>query len=62
LVIVGENDTALPPISSHKIAKALPNAELKVIEKAGHLTTLEQPEAVNSAILSFLYTLDPDKI
>jgi 3-oxoadipate enol-lactonase len=54
LVIVGEKDQALPPSYSKEIAGALPNASLVVIEQSGHLPTLEQPEAVTSAMLSFL--------
>lgn len=54
LVVVGEQDQPLPPSYSREIAEALPNASLVVIEKAGHLSTLEQPEAVTSAMVSFL--------
>jgi 3-oxoadipate enol-lactonase len=61
LVLVGENDKALPPIYSQKIAKTIPHAEIEVIKKAGHLITLEQPEAVNSAILAFLHSLYQEK-
>jgi pimeloyl-ACP methyl ester carboxylesterase len=57
LVVVGEKDQPLPPSYSREIAGALPNASLVVIEKSGHISTLEQPEAVTSAMVSFLKDL-----
>jgi pimeloyl-ACP methyl ester carboxylesterase len=54
LVIVGEHDAALPPSHSKEIAAGLTDASLVVVEKAGHLSTLEQPEPVTSAMVSFL--------
>jgi pimeloyl-ACP methyl ester carboxylesterase len=57
LVIVGEEDASLPPHLSREIADALPNSSLVVIPKAGHLSALEEPEAVTEAMLGFLGTL-----
>jgi pimeloyl-ACP methyl ester carboxylesterase len=54
LVIVGEHDAPLPPFHSKEIAAGLTDASLVVVEKAGHLSTLEQPESVTSAMVSFL--------
>ena len=54
LVVVGAEDVATPPVCSRQIAAGLPNGTYMEIENAGHLAGLEQPEAVNSAILSFL--------
>ncbi len=54
LVIVGDEDASLPPPLSREIADALPNASLVVIREAGHLSALEQPEAVTEAMLRFL--------
>jgi pimeloyl-ACP methyl ester carboxylesterase len=54
LVIVGEQDTILPPPYSMEIAAGLTDASLVVVDKAGHLSSLEQPELVTSAMLSFL--------
>jgi pimeloyl-ACP methyl ester carboxylesterase len=36
------------------MAAAIRGARLVVVPRAGHLASLEQPEAVNSAISSFL--------
>jgi pimeloyl-ACP methyl ester carboxylesterase len=54
LVIVGKDDILLPPSYSNEIAAGLADASLVVVEKAGHLSSLEQPEAVTSAMVSFL--------
>jgi 3-oxoadipate enol-lactonase len=54
LVVVGAEDRALPPALSRKIADALPNSSLVEIPRAGHLCTLEQPEAVTAAMLEFV--------
>jgi 3-oxoadipate enol-lactonase len=54
LVVVGEVDQRLPPAYSREITAGLPHARLVVIERSGHLPTLEQPEAVTSAMLSYL--------
>jgi pimeloyl-ACP methyl ester carboxylesterase len=54
LVVVGEHDVLLPPTYSKDITTGLADASLVVVEKAGHLSTLEQPESVNAAIVSFL--------
>ena len=54
LVVVGEEDRSLPPAIAKDLARRLPRSKLVVIPRAGHLSALEQPEAVNRAILSFL--------
>jgi len=54
LVIVGNEDTLTPPEMAREICDGIPGAQLSVIEKCGHLATLEQPEAVTAAIRSFL--------
>ena len=54
LVIVGDEDVSLPPPCSQEIAFALPNSSLVVVPKSGHLSSLEQPEAVTQAMTNFL--------
>lgn len=54
LVIVGEDDRAQPPHRARRIAEAIPGAELAVIPRAGHVSTLEEPEAVNRVLVEFL--------
>ena len=52
-VIVGAEDAALPVACARRMAAAL-NAPLEIIERAGHLSTVEQPEAVNAALEAFV--------
>lgn len=54
LVIVGEQDQGTPPTDARAIADGIPGARLVVIPNAGHLSNLEQPEAFNRAVRSFL--------
>jgi pimeloyl-ACP methyl ester carboxylesterase len=54
LVVVGNNDTLLPPPNSLRLAAAIPNARLVRIPGTGHLITDENPEAANGAIDRFL--------
>lgn len=54
LVIVGEADQATPPADARLMADAIPGASLGIILGAGHLANLEQPEAFNRAVISFL--------
>ena len=53
-VVVGDEDTLTPPATSREMARRIPGARLTVIEGAGHLTNIEQPEAFNRAVLGFV--------
>lgn len=53
-VIVGAEDRLTPPAIAREIAAQIPGARLTVIEDAGHLVNIEQPQAFNEAALSFL--------
>ena len=59
LVIIGEEDLATPMADSQFMADRIRNCTLAVIPKAGHLTNIEQPDAFNTALESFLKTLQP---
>ncbi|MBR9841988.1 MAG: alpha/beta fold hydrolase [Rhodobacteraceae bacterium] len=54
LVLCGEHDR-LTPVKRHSfMAELIPYAELKVIEGAGHLPTLEQPEVTTAALRDWM--------
>ena len=57
LLIVGASDVITPVTEMQQMARAVPNAQFTVIEHAGHMAPLEQPDAVNAAIESFLKRL-----
>ena len=46
LVIVGEHDALTPVSDAQELATRMPNARLEVIDQAGHMSNLENPEAV----------------
>jgi 3-oxoadipate enol-lactonase len=54
LVGVGEHDKPDFRAIAERLARELPNAELKVIEGAGHLPSIEQPEATLALVKPFL--------
>ena len=54
LILVGEHDTLTPPNEAEAMHAGIPGAELVQIPVVGHLSTLEDPNAANRAILSFL--------
>src|SRR5262245_53806362 len=54
LVLVGRDDALTPPSLAQEIADAIPGARLESIGDCGHLSTLEQPDAVNSALRRWL--------
>ena len=54
LVVVGEQDVLTPPDRAAEMAAAIPNARQVVVPDCGHLSTLEQPDAVTQALVEFL--------
>lgn len=54
LIMVGEDDQPRPVFESQLMTQHIPNATLSTIAQAGHISSLEQPEAVNNTIDSFL--------
>lgn len=54
LVLVGAEDRSLPPAVSRRIVEGLADARFVIVEEAGHLSNLEQPETVTAAMLEFL--------
>jgi pimeloyl-ACP methyl ester carboxylesterase len=54
LVLVGDGDVLLPPVLSEEIAAGIAGARLVRVPDCGHLSTLEQPQAVNRALVEWL--------
>jgi pimeloyl-ACP methyl ester carboxylesterase len=57
LVIAGAEDLVIGEDDARAMAETLPNAELMVIPRAGHLSAVEQPELFNEAISEFVTAL-----
>ena len=54
LVAVGDSDALTPPELADEIAAAIPGARRATIGDCGHISTLEQPEAVNAILEDWL--------
>ena len=60
LLIWGRHDHVVPLHVGTRLASALPNAELVILERCGHLPPEERPEAGFVAVRSFLDRTDAD--
>ena len=56
LVLCGRDDALTPPHLHEEIADGIPGARLRQIDRCGHLSTLERPEAVTRAMRAWLET------
>lgn len=54
LIMVGEADPGTPVAASEAIQKRIPNAMLKVLPSAAHLSNIEQAQAFNAHLSGFL--------
>lgn len=54
LLVFGEVDPLTPPTVGEYMQERIAGSKFVIIEKAGHMTNLEQPAAFNAAVLSFL--------
>ncbi len=53
LVIAGEEDISVAPARAQRTAAAIPGARFQLIPRAGHTSTLEEPQAVTAALRGF---------
>ncbi|RDV05582.1 alpha/beta fold hydrolase [Undibacter mobilis] len=54
LVLVGDGDELTPPELAREIAGGIAGSKLVIVPDCGHLSTLEQPDAVNQALAAWL--------
>jgi pimeloyl-ACP methyl ester carboxylesterase len=54
LLVCGRQDNWSPLARHEEMQRALPHSRLIVIEHCGHMTTMEQPEAVSQALLQWV--------
>jgi pimeloyl-ACP methyl ester carboxylesterase len=54
LIIVGEEDSLTPPAFSEEMHRAIAGSELVIVPGAGHLSSLERPDAFDAALTRFL--------
>jgi len=54
LVLCGDADAVTTVDASREIAELVPGAEFELIERCGHMLTIERPHEVNAALLRWL--------
>ena len=54
LVVVGDQDALTPPDRAQEMASGIPGARLATIPGSGHLSPVEQPNAVSEALVDWL--------
>ncbi|WP_437884341.1 alpha/beta fold hydrolase [Pseudomonas sp. LRF_L74] len=54
LLLAGSEDRIRPPQAHRDMAQRLPDCRLEIIQRCGHMLTLERPEAVNEAMRAWL--------
>jgi pimeloyl-ACP methyl ester carboxylesterase len=54
LVVWGREDTWIPVDRGHRLSELIPGAQLRVIEDAGHLVQLDQPEVLATTLTRWL--------
>jgi pimeloyl-ACP methyl ester carboxylesterase len=57
LVVGGDADPLIPPAVEEKLAAASPNGRVEILERCGHVPSMEQPDAFNGILSAFLATL-----
>jgi len=57
LIVCGRDDMICPPQRSQELAALLPHAAVVWIDRCGHLSPLEQPDAVATALTKWIGTL-----
>ena len=60
LVLCGAQDVVTPLAQSQFLAEHIPNATLKSIDCAGHLSNLEQPDEFNRHLLHFISKIESE--
>ncbi len=58
LIIHGADDQIVPLAEAQAMHEAIKGSKLVVIENAGHLPNLEQPDAFNDAVIDFLEEIE----
>jgi len=54
LIVVGSEDTLTPISEAESLRNGIAGARLYIVEGAGHLSNLEQPDEFNSALIRFI--------
>ncbi len=58
LIIVGSEDAITPLQDAEKMHQEIGGSRLEIIENAGHVSNIEQPEQFNKVLLKFLHEVN----
>ena len=58
LIICGKEDRITPLNQSEFLYRNIVNAKIKIIQNAGHVSNLEQPEVFNNFLKDFINSLN----
>jgi pimeloyl-ACP methyl ester carboxylesterase len=61
LIVCGDHDLVTPAEYSRKMADVLPESELVIVAKAGHLVLLERPASVNDGLVRLVKHATPGR-
>ncbi len=62
LIVCGDHDLVTPDKYSKKIADALPESELVMVSKSGHLALLSKPDPINDALVRLVRRAAPGRL
>jgi pimeloyl-ACP methyl ester carboxylesterase len=54
VVLTGDSDVLTPPNLAKEMAEGITGSRLVIVPDCGHLSTLERPDAVNTALIAWL--------
>ncbi|MFN0188776.1 MAG: alpha/beta fold hydrolase [Bacteroidia bacterium] len=57
LIICGEKDIVTPVEQAEFLFTTIPNSQLKIIDNAGHMSNLEQPDEFNKHVVEFISSI-----
>lgn len=58
LIICGKEDVVTPPIQAEFLYSKILNSRLQIVENAGHLSNLEQPDEFNKILVDFISSIE----
>lgn len=58
LILTGEHDAVTPPTAAKSMHERIPNSKLHLIDSAGHMSNLENPNMFNEHLTKFLDGID----
>jgi len=58
LAVWGREDRIVPTHRSARLVRTIPHADLRLIDRCGHIAPLEQPTEFNRLVAEFLARID----